>query len=89
MDPNRENAMVILKAMVEGSRRRGNGDVIKRLTNLSFDEINSAVPCLEDMGLVQTFPGRKKLRYEFLNVTLAPAGYQYYHDHFGKIAVIE
>ncbi|MBI4813485.1 MAG: hypothetical protein HY802_03950 [Methanobacterium sp.] len=89
MDPNQENAMTILKAMVEGSRRRGNGDVIKMLTNLSFEEINNAVPCLEDMGLVQTLRGRKKIRYEFFNVTLAPAGYQYYNDNFGKIKAIE
>jgi hypothetical protein len=89
MDPNQENAMTILKAMVEGSRRRGTGDVIKRLTGLEFDEINGAVPCLEEMGLVKTLPGRKKVRYEFFNVTLAPEGYQYYNDNFGKIKSIE
>ena len=89
MDPNQENAMTILKAMVEGSRRRGTGDVIKRITNLSFDQINNAVPCLADMGLVQTLPMRKKVRYDFFNVTLAPAGYQYYNDNFGKIKAIE
>jgi len=89
MDPNQKNAMTILKAMVEGSRRRGNGDVIKRLTGLEFDEINGAVLCLEEMGLVKTLPGRKKLRYEFFNVTLSSASYQYYNDHFGKIESIE
>lgn len=89
MDPNQENAMKILKAMVESSRWRGNGDVIKRITNLSFDEINEAVPCLEEMGLVKTLEGRKKIRYEFFNVTLKPSACQYYHDNFGKIKSIE
>ena len=89
MDPNQKNAMTILKAMVEGSRRRGNGDVIKRLTNLEFDEINEAVPCLEEMGLVKTLPGRKKLRYEFFNVTLIPDAFDYYNANFGKIKSIE
>lgn len=76
MDSNHENAMIILKAMVEGSRRRANGDVIKKLTNLEFDEINNAVPCLKKMKLVKTWPGRSKIRYEFFNVTLLPASYQ-------------
>jgi len=89
MDPNQENAMKILKAMVESSRWRGNGDVIKRITNLSFDEINEAVPCLEEMGLVKTLQGRKKIRYEFFNVTLIPAGCDYYNANFGRIKSIE
>ena len=44
MDSNQKNAILILKAMVERSRVwTSNGDVIKRITNLEFDEINEAV----------------------------------------------
>ena len=49
MDSN-ENAMVILKAMVESSRVwTTNGDALRRITNLECDEINEAIPCLEEM----------------------------------------
>ena len=89
MGSNHENAMIILKAMVEGSRKRGSGDAIKRMTNLGCDEINDAVPCLEKMNLVRTLPGMKKVRYNFLNVILAPEGCQYYHENFGKIKGID
>jgi hypothetical protein len=85
MDSNHENAMIILKAMVEGSRKRGNGDVIKKLTNLGCNEINNAVPCLEKMKLVKTLPDVNKVMFNFFNVTLLPEGYQYYHENFGKI----
>lgn len=89
MDANQENAMKILKAMVEGSRFRGNGDVIRRITNLNICEVNEAVPCLYEMGLVKINPIRKKVRYNFFNVTLAPAGYNYYEENFGKIKSID
>ncbi len=89
MDSNYENAMIILKAMVERSRVTSNGDVIRRITNLECDEINNAVPCLEEMKLVKTLAGIKKVKYDFFNVTLVPEGYQYYHENFGKIKSIE
>lgn len=85
MGSTQENAMIILKAMVEGSRKRGSGDAIKRMTNLECDEINRAIPCLEKMKLVRTLPGLKKPRYNFYNVILAPEGCRYYHENFGKI----
>jgi len=89
MDPNQENAMVILKAMVESSRWRGSGDVIKRITDLSFDEINQAVPCLEEMGLIKTLDVKSRVRYEFYNVSLKPSACQYYNDNVRKIKSIE
>ena len=89
MDPNQENAMIILKAMVESSRWRGSGDVIKRITDLSFDEINQAVPCLEEMGLIKTLDVKNRVRYEFYNVSLKPSACQYYNDNFKKIKSIE
>ena len=88
MDSNHENAMIILKAMVEGSRKRGNGDVLRKLTDLGCDEINSAIPCLEGMKLVKTVPDINKVLYDFFNVTLLPEGYRYYHKNFGKIKSI-
>ena len=84
-----ENAMIILKAMVEGSRKRGSGDAIKRMTNLGCDEINEAVQCLKKMKLVKTLPDMKKPRYNFLNVILEPEGCMYYNEHFGKINGVE
>ncbi len=90
MDSNQKNAILILKAMVERSRVwTSNGDVIKRITNLEFDEINEAVLLLEDMGLVTTLPGRSKIRYDFFNVSLSPRGYEYYRRNIGKIESIE
>ena len=88
MDSDHKNAMIILKAMVEGSRRRGNGDVIRKLTDLKCNEINNAVPCLEKMKLVKAVPSINKVLFNFFNVTLAPEGYQYYHENFGKIKSI-
>ena len=90
MDSNYENAMVILKAMVERSRlTASNGDVISRITNLKCDEINKAMPCLEEMNLVRTLSCIKKFHYDFYKVTLAPEGYRYYDENFGKIKSID
>jgi hypothetical protein len=56
MDPNYENAMIVLKKMVERSRVRATtGDAIRVITNLESDEINDAVFCLEKMKLVKTY----------------------------------
>lgn len=88
MDSNQENAMIILKAMVEGSRRRGNGDVIRKITDLGCDDVNNAIPCLEKMHLVKALPSVNKVLYDFFYVTLEPEGYQYYHENFGKIESI-
>lgn len=85
MDSTYDNAMIILKAMVEGSRRRGSGDAIKRMTNLKSDEINEAVRYLEKMKLVRTLPGLKRPRYDFLNVILELEGCRYYNENFGRI----
>ncbi|HML05927.1 MAG TPA: hypothetical protein VK426_09155 [Methanobacterium sp.] len=90
MDSNMENAMIIIKAMVESSRVwASTGDAIRRITNLKSNEINEAVPYLEAMNLVTTLPGRSKVRYDFFNVSLAPQGYEYYNQNFGKIKKIE
>ena len=89
MGSTQENAMVILKAMVEGSRKRGSGDAIKRMTNLECSEINEGIDCLEKMHLVKTLPGVKKFRYNFLNVILEPEGCRYYQDNIGKIDCID
>ncbi|MGB9978107.1 hypothetical protein [Methanobacterium sp.] len=64
----RENAMVILKAMVGGSRKRESGDAIKMMTHLRCDEINEGIECLEKMHMVRTMPSCNKFRYNFLNV---------------------
>ncbi|MEN6291391.1 hypothetical protein [Methanobacterium sp. MBAC-LM] len=85
MGSTQENAMIILKAMVEGSKKRGSGDAIKRMTNLECGEINEGIDCLEKMHLVRTLPGCNTFRYKFLNVILEPEGCRYYSDHFGKI----
>ncbi len=90
MDANQKNAMVILKAMVERSRvHTSNGDVIRRITNLECDEINSAIPCLEEMKLVKTLRDINKVKFDFFNVTILPEGYEYYNKHLGKIEKIE
>ncbi len=90
MDENHENAMLILKAMVERSRvNTSNGDVIRRITNLECDEINSAIPCLEEMKLVKTLHDINKVKFNFFNVTLQPEGYEYYNEHLGKIKKID
>ncbi len=89
MGSTQENAMIILKAMVEGSRKRGSGDAIKRMTNLECSEINEGIDCLEKMNLVKTLPGVKKFRYNFLNVILEPEGCRYYQNNIGKIDCIE
>jgi hypothetical protein len=85
MGSTQENAMIILKAMVEGSRKRGSGDAIKRMTQLECVEINEGIDCLEKMHLVRTLPGCNKFRYNFLNVILEPEGCRYYNDNFGRI----
>lgn len=90
MDSNYENAMIILKAMVERSRvNASNGDVIKRITNLECNEINNAIPCLEEMNLVKTLGDISKVKFDFFNVTILPEGYDYYDKNFGKIKSIE
>lgn len=89
MDSEYENAMVILKEMVERSRvRTTNGDAIKRITNLECEEINGGVDCLKRMKLVKTLPDVNKVFYNFFNVTIRPEGYEYYQEHFGKIKSI-
>ena len=89
MGNTRENAMKILKAMVESSRKRGSGDAIKMMTHLESDEINEGIECLKEMKLVRTLPACNKVRYNFLNVILKPEGCRYYSDHFGKIKTVE
>ncbi len=89
MGSTRENAMIILRAMVEGSKKRGSGDALKRMTNLECDEINDGIECLEKMHLVRTLPGCSTFRYNFLNVILEPEGCRYYNDNFGKIKAID
>jgi hypothetical protein len=90
MDSNHENAMIILKAMVERSRvNSSNGDVIRKITNLECDEINNAVPCLEEMNLVKTVRDISKVKFDFFNVTILPEGYEYYNKNFGKIKSID
>ena len=90
MNSNYENAMIILKAMVERSRvNTSNGDVIRRITNLEYDEINNAIPCLEEMNLVKTVGNISKVKFDFFNVTILPEGYEYYHTNFGKIKSID
>ncbi len=90
MDTNHENAMIILKAMVERSRvHASNGDVIRRITDLECDEINRAIPCLEEMKLVKTLRDINKVKFDFFNVTILPEGYEYYNKHLGKIERVE
>lgn len=90
MDSNYENAILILKAMVERSRVwTSNGDVIRKITNLQCNEINEAVHCLEKKGLINTLAGRSKMRYDFFNVSLSDEGYKYYKENIGKIESIE
>ena len=90
MDSNYENAMIVLKAMVESSRVwTTNGDALRRITNLECDEINNAVPCLEEMGLVKTLREISKVKFDFFNITILPEGYEYYHENFGKIKSID
>lgn len=90
MDSDYENAMIVLKEMVERSRvRTTNGDAIKRITKLECDEINDAVCCLEKMKLVKTLCDVNKVFFNFFNVTILPEGYTYYNEHLGKIKSIE
>jgi hypothetical protein len=90
MDSNYENAMIILKAMVERSRvNASSGDVIRRITNLECEEINSAIPCLEEMNLVKTLGDISKVNFDFFNVRLLPDGIEYYDKNFGKIKSID
>ena len=75
MDSNHENAMILLKAMVESSRVwTSNGDALRRITKLGCDEINGAMPCLEEMGLVKTLREVSKVKFDFFNVRVLPEG---------------
>lgn len=85
----RENAMKILKAMVEWSRKRGSCNALKMMTHLKSDEINGVIECLEEMKMVKTLPACNKVEYNFLNVILEPEGCRYYSEHFGRIKATE
>ena len=90
MDSNQENAMIVLKAMVESSRVwTSNGDAIRRITGLGCDEINNGVYCLKKMKLVKTLDDISKVKFDFFNVTVLPEGYEYYSENFGKIKGID
>ncbi|WP_424355574.1 hypothetical protein [Methanobacterium sp. MBAC-LM] len=65
------------------------GDVIRRITNLECEEINSAIPCLEEMNLVKTLGDISKVNFDFFNVRLLPGGIEYYDKNFGKIKSID
>ena len=90
MDPNYENAMIVLKKMVERSRVRATtGDAIRVITNLESDEINDAVYCLEKMKLVKTLRAINKVFFNFLDVTILPEGFKYYDEPLVKIESIK
>lgn len=78
----KNNAIAILKAMIEGSQERATGDAIKKLTNLIFCEINDAVPYLIQKNLVKPVEGVSKIRYDFLNITVSQIGYKFYSENY-------
>lgn len=90
MDSDYENAMIVLKGMVERSRlRTTGGDALRLITNLGCDEINDGVFCLEKMKLVKTERAINKVFFDFSNVTVLPEGFKYYNEHLGKIESME
>ncbi|NYB26799.1 MAG: hypothetical protein HVN34_05605 [Methanobacteriaceae archaeon] len=90
MESDYENAMIVLKGMVERSRlRTTGGDALRLITNLGCDEINDGVDCLEKMKLVKTERAINKVFFDFANVTVLPEGYNYYNEHLGKITSME
>lgn len=90
MESDYENAMIVLKGMVERSRlRTTGGDALRLITNLGCDEINVGVDCLEKMKLVKTERAINKVFFDFANVTVLPEGYNYYNEHLGKIESME
>jgi predicted transcriptional regulator len=78
----KNNAITILKAMVEGSQERATGDAIKKLTNLRSCEINDAVLYLIKKNLVKPVEGVTKIRYDFLNITVSSRGYEFYSKNY-------
>jgi hypothetical protein len=76
------NAITILKAMVEGSLERANGDAVKRLTNLRSKEINDGILYLEQKNLVTLLPSPSPIRYDFLNVTIDQRAYNFYSENY-------
>jgi len=76
------NAIAILKAMVEGSLERANGDAIKRLTNLRSKEINDSILYLGQKNLVTLLPSPSPIRYDFLNVTIDDRAYSFYSENY-------
>lgn len=76
------NAIAILKAMVEGSLERANGDAIKRLTNLRSKEINDSILYLGQKNLVTLLPSPSPIRYDFLNVTIDDRAYNFYSENY-------
>ncbi|AEG18013.1 hypothetical protein [Methanobacterium paludis] len=81
------NAITIIKAMVEGSLKRANGDAIKRLTNLRSKEINDGILYLEQKNLVTLLPSPSPIRYDFLNVTIDDRAYSFYSDNYCGLSI--
>ena len=71
----KDNAKLILKAMIEGHQKKANGDAIKRLTKLRSKEINDAIPFLESQDLIITAPVIK---------TISQKGYNFYSETYHR-----
>lgn len=82
LNPIEQNALYILKILVEEDIEIADGNLIKKKSSFKPQEINDAIEYLEDLGAVKVFKGLRSASYNFSSVEVKGKGRYLYHETF-------
>ncbi len=82
MNPIEQDALYILKILVEKGTKRASGKMIKEETDFDAETINDAINYLEDLNAVDVLRGMGTSPYNFFNIGVTSRGRYLYHEIF-------
>ncbi len=80
MNPIEDNAILVLKKMVESKREQYDGKLLKNLTELEPHELNDAINHLESIGAIEVIKYFGTTPYTFGVVLILTRGKYLYHE---------
>jgi hypothetical protein len=82
MNPIEQNALYILKILVENDIKRTSGKIIKEETDFDSESINDAIDYLEDLNAIDVLRAMGTTPYNFYNIKVTSRGRYLYHEIF-------
>ena len=82
MNPIEQNALYILKIIVEKDIKLTTGEVLEKDTDFDSQEINDAVEYLQDLDAIEVTRGIRTSPYKFESIEVKSRGRYLYHENF-------